>query len=57
MVAWNPFLADLRFGINAIQMDNYITYGFNCEKAHCKDPERFMQIIDERMKDFYAFGQ
>ena len=57
MTAFNPFLADLRFGINAIQMDNYITYGLNCEKAHLQDPHRFLKILDEKMNDFYALEQ
>lgn len=52
-----PFLADLRFGINALMLDNYITYGVNCERGYMKDPERFMEILDQKMKEFYAFGE
>lgn len=57
MHACVPYYGDLRWGINALQLDNYITYGMNYDTAFVQNPARFMELIDEKTEQFIQLGQ
>ena len=44
--AFVPFMGEMKWGVNALQLDNYITYGLSCDTAYMRDPSRFLQILD-----------